>query len=366
VAGPATSDGSTPIRASIDAGALRHNLGRVRELAPGSRVMAVIKANGYGHGLETVARALDGADGLAVARLDEALALRAAGIGSRILLLEGVYDAAQLAAAAQARVDVMVHCAEQLAILEQRDGREPIGAWLKVDTGMNRLGFRPGDCRAAHARLLAVPGLAGEVVVATHFAASEDAADPSTAAQIESFSAATAGLPGPRSLANSAGVLHWPASHADWVRPGIMLYGITPGTTGSGSDLGLRPAMRLSTRVIAVRDVRAGEAVGYNGTWRAERDARIAVVAAGYGDGYPRSAPPGTPVRLNGVRRPLAGRVSMDMLTVDVTGGDPVRVGDPVELWGPGNPVEAVARAAGTIGYELTCRVSSRVPRAGL
>ena len=353
----------TSIQASIDSDALRHNLGRVRALAPRSRVMAVIKANGYGHGIETVARALRGADGLAVARLDEALALRASGIESRILLLEGVLDAAQLAAAAQARLEVMVHSPEQLSILEQRDGREPLGAWLKVDTGMNRLGFRPGDCRAAHARLLGVPGLAGEVVIATHFAGSEDTDDPSTQAQMASFAAATAGLPGPRSLANSAGVLDWPASHADWVRPGIMLYGIAPGTRGTGADLGLRPAMRLGTCVIAVRDVPAGEAVGYNGTWRAARDSRIAVVAAGYGDGYPRAARAGTPVLVNGVRRPLAGRVSMDMLTVDVTGDDAVRVGDPVELWGPGNPVEPVARAAGTIAYELTCRVSSRVPR---
>jgi alanine racemase len=164
-------------------------------------------------------------------------------------------------------------------------------------------------------------------------------------------------------LANSAGVLDWPASHADWVRPGIMLYGIAPGTRGTGADLGLRPVMRVTTCVIAVRDVPAGEAVGYNGTWRAARDSRIAVVAAGYGDGYPRAARAGTPVLVNGVCRPLAGRVSMDMLTVDVTGDDAVRVGDPVELWGPGNPVESVARAAGTIAYELTCRVSSRVPR---
>ena len=354
----------TSIQASIDTDALRHNLGRVRALAPRSRVMAVIKANGYGHGIGTVARALGGADGLAVARLDEALALRDSGIESRILLLEGVFDAAQLAAAARARLDVMVHSPEQLAILEQRDGREPLGAWLKVDTGMNRLGFRPQDCRAAHARLLAVPGLAGEVVVATHFASSEDAADPSTQAQLETFAAATAGLPGPRSLANSAGVLDWPASHGDWVRPGIMLYGITPGTRGHGSDLGLRPVMKFTTHVIAVRDVPAGGAVGYNGTWRAERDSRIAVVAAGYGDGSPRAARAGTPVLVNGVRRPLAGRVSMDMLTVDVTGGDAVCVGDPVELWGPGNPVESVARAAGTIASELTCRVSSRVPRS--
>jgi alanine racemase len=209
-----------------------------------------------------------------------------------------------------------------------------------------------------------VPGLAGEPVIATHFASAEDADDPATATQLATFDAATAGLPGPRSLANSAGVLDWPTAHRDWVRPGIMLYGLTPRASGTGAGLGLRPAMRLETRVIAVRNVRAGESVGYNGIWRAARDSRIAVVAAGYGDGYPRAARAGTPVLVNGERLPLAGRVSMDMLTVDATGRAEVSVGDPVELWGPGLAAEEVARAADTIAYELTCRVSPRVSRA--
>lgn len=324
----------TPIRATIDTAALRHNLACVRRHAPHSRVMAVIKANGYGHGLETVARALDGADAYGVARLDEALALRAAGIESRILLLEGVLDPDQLAAAGQARLDVMVCSLEQLEMLEQRDGTTPLHAWLKVDTGMNRLGLRPEAYADAHARLRRAPGIAPDPVLATHFASAEEPGDPLTRAQLESFARATAGLAGPRSLANSAGILDWPEARADWVRPGIMLYGITPRATGTGAGLGLRPVMSVETRVLAVRTVRAGETVGYNGTWRAARESRVAVVAAGYGDGYPRSSPAGTPVLVNGQRAPLAGRVSMDMLTVDVTDLPPVRPGDPVGLWG--------------------------------
>lgn len=353
----------TPIRATIDTSALRHNLGCVRRHAPRSRVMAIIKANGYGHGLETVARALPEADGYGVARLDEALALRAAGIANRILLLEGVLDADQLAAAAHARLDVMVCSLEQIELLEQRSEPAPLSAWLKVDTGMNRLGLRPEACREAHGRLVRAPGVAPDPVVATHLASAEDPADPLTRRQIEAFERATSGLPGPRSLANSAGVLDWPDAHADWVRPGIMLYGITPRAVGTGTGLGLQPAMTLGTCVLTVRTARPGETVGYNGTWRATRDTRLAIVAAGYGDGYPRSARSGTPVLVNGQRAPLAGRVSMDMLAVDVTDLPDVRPGDPVVLWGGGLAVEEVARSADTIAYELTCRVSPRVAR---
>ena len=353
----------TPIRATIDTAALRHNLGRVRERAPGTRVMAVIKANGYGHGLEAVARALGAVDGIAVARLDEALALRHAGCAGRILLLEGAFDAAQLAAAVGAGLELMVNGPEQLQMLEQRDGAGQIRVWVKVDTGMNRLGFRPEEFRDAHDRLRRIPGVEPEPVLATHLASAEDTADPKTAGQLAAFQSATSGVPGPRSIANSAGVLAWPAARGDWVRPGLMLYGLSPFPQGTGADFGLRAVMSFETRVIAVRNVRSGETVGYGGTWRAARDSRVAVVAAGYGDGYPRSARAGTPVLVGGRRAPLAGRVSMDMLTVDVTDVPAVSVGDPVELWGRGVAVEDVARAADTIPYELTCGVGPRVPR---
>lgn len=326
--------------------------------------MAVVKANAYGHGLEAVARALADADGIAVARLDEGLALRAAGCGSRILLLEGAFDATQLAAAAGAGLDLMVSSHDQLQMLEQRPDGSRVRAWLKVDTGMNRLGFRPEEFAAAHARLVRIPGVEPEPVLATHLASAEDRADAQTLRQVATFESVIAGTAGGRSIANSAGLIAWPAARGDWVRPGLMLYGLSPFAEGTGADLGLRAVMSFGTRVIAVRTVKAGETVGYGGTWRAARDSRVAVVAAGYGDGFPRSAPAGTPVIVGGHRAPLVGRVSMDMLTVDVTGGEAVQVGDPVELWGPGNPVESVARAAGTIAYELTCRVSSRVPRS--
>ncbi len=350
-----------PIRALVDTAALRYNLSRARGIAPGSRVMAVIKANGYGHGLVPVARALAPADGFAVARLDEGLALRAAGLTNPVLLLEGVFSPAQLASAAQQRLDVMVHSIEQLEMLEGRAGGEVVSAWIKLDTGMNRLGFRVEAFGAAYARLRRIANLAPDPTLVTHLANADDTADPKTGLQLGAFAAATAGLPGARSVANSAGLIAWPDTRTDWVRPGLALYGVSPFPHGTGTDLGLRPAMTLHSEVIAVKDVAAGETVGYGGTWRAARATRMAVVAAGYGDGYPRSVPSGTPVLVNGRRVPLVGRVSMDMITVDVTDIPAVSTGDPVVLWGDEVPVEEIARLAGTIPYELVCGVSQRV-----
>jgi len=350
-----------PIRALVDTAALRHNLTRARATAPASRIMAVIKANGYGHGLIPVARALASADGFAVARLDEGLALRAAGLPNPILLLEGVFSPDQLAVAAQQRFDLMVHSVEQLEMLEGRAGTEVISAWIKVDTGMNRLGFRVEQFAGAYARLQGVANVAPAPTLVTHLASADDRGDPKTDAQLQAFAAATAGLAGERSIANSAALIAWPGSRADWVRPGLVLYGVSPFPEGTGTGLGLRPAMMLQSEVIAVKDVAAGETVGYGGTWRAARATRMAVVAAGYGDGYPRSVPSGTPVAVNGHRAPLIGRVSMDMVTVDVTDLPPVATGDPVVLWGGGVPVEEIARMAGTIPYELICGVSQRV-----
>jgi len=349
------------IRAIVDTSALRDNLGRARATAPGSRVMAVIKANAYGHGLVTAARALAGADGLAVARLEEGLALRAAGLVNPILLLEGVFSREQLEMAARQRLDLMLHSVEQLALLEARPGTTPVSAWIKVDTGMNRLGFRAEHFADAYRRLTRVANVAPHPTLVTHLASADDAGDSMTTRQLRSFAEATAGLPGERSIANSAGLLAWPSSRADWVRPGLLLYGVSPFAEGSGAALGLRSAMTLQSEVIAVKEVRAGETVGYGGTWRAPRDTRMAVVAGGYGDGYPRSVRSGTPVLVNGHRVALIGRVSMDMLSVDVTGLPRVAVGDPVVLWGEGLPVEEIAREAGTISYELICGVSQRV-----
>jgi alanine racemase len=350
-----------PIRALVDTAALRHNLARARAMAPASRVMAVIKANGYGHGLVPVARALASADGFAVARLDEGLALRNAGLTNPVLLLEGVFSPEQLASAAQQRLDVMVHSVEQLAMLEGRTGGEIVSAWIKLDTGMNRLGFRVDGFAAAYARLRRIANVAADPTLVTHLASADEPADPKTQLQLDTFAAATAGLPGERSIANSAGLIAWPATRADWVRPGLALYGVSPFDEDTGAGLGLRPAMTLHSEVIAMKDVAAGETVGYGGTWRAARATRMAVVAAGYGDGYPRGVPSGTPVTINGRRAPLIGRVSMDMITVDVTDLPAVATGDPVVLWGDGVPVEEIARLAGTIPYELICGVSQRV-----
>jgi alanine racemase len=350
------------IRAVVEAAALRHNLRQVRRVAPDSRVMAVIKANAYGHGLVPAAKAFAEADGFAVARLEEGLALRAAGLRNRILLLEGAFGAEQLAAAAQERFELMVHSFEQLALLESLDAAAPaVTAWIKVDSGMNRLGFRLEEFPDAYARLRRVAHVVGEPTLVTHLASADDRRDPKTRAQLDAFTLVTAGLPGSRSVANSAGVLAWPAARADWVRPGLMLYGVSPFPSGTGADLGLRPAMTLRTEVIAVKAVKAGETVGYGGSWVAPRDTRMAVVAAGYGDGYPRNTRAGAPVLVNGCRAPLIGRVSMDMITVDVSDVPAVAVGDPVVLWGGEVPVEEIAAHADAIPWDLLCSVSQRV-----
>ena len=350
------------IRAVVDAEALRHNLRQVRKVAPDSRIMAVIKANAYGHGLVPTAKALAESDGFAVARLDEGLALRAAGLTNRILLLEGIITPEQLQIAARERFELMVHSFEQLQLLETLDARGPaLPIWLKVDSGMNRLGFRLDEFPAAYSRLRGNPRVQPAPTLVTHLATADEREDPATMRQLDAFTQATAGLPGARSIANSAGVLAWPASRADWVRPGLMLYGVSPFEQGTGAELGLKPAMTLCTEVIAVKPVRAGEGVGYGGTWTAARDTRMAVIAAGYGDGYPRSMASGAPVVVNGRRARLVGRVSMDMVTVDVTDLPPVSVGDPVVLWGSDVPVEELAVHAGTIAWDLLCGVSQRV-----
>jgi alanine racemase len=349
------------IRAVVDAAALRHNLRQVRRVAPESRVMAVIKANAYGHGLVPAAKALAEADAFAVARLEEGLALRAAGLTNRVLLLEGVFGAEQLAIAAQERFELMVHDAEQIELLEGLSGSAAVTTWIKVDSGMNRLGFRLEEFGAAYARLRRNPHVQAEPALVTHLASADDRRDPKTREQLDAFAAATAGLPGPRSIANSAGVLAWPAARADWVRPGLVLYGVSPFPSGTGAELGLRPAMTLRTEVIAVKQVKAGETVGYGGSWIAPRDTRMAVVAAGYGDGYPRNTAAGAPVQVGGRRAPLIGRVSMDMITVDVTDLPVVAVGDPVVLWGSEIPVEEIAAHAGAIPWDLLCSVSQRV-----
>jgi alanine racemase len=350
------------VSATIDTAALRHNLTVVRQRAPKSRVMAVIKANAYGHGLTVVARALDFADAFAVARVDEGLALREAGIKTPIVLLEGVLDREQLEAAAGAGFELVVHSPEQIALLRAAEPGVRFKVWLKLDSGMNRLGFKGAAFRSAHEALGALPSLKGPVNLFTHLASADTPDLPTTAEQLMVFDVATRSLAGERSIENSAALLSFPDAQADWVRPGLLLYGVSPFTRSSGADHGLRPAMTLHSRVIAVKDLSVGEQVGYGGDWTAARPTRLAIAAVGYGDGYPRSLSSGTPVLVNGERAALAGRVSMDMIAIDVTdlSKAPI-IGDAVILWGEGLPVEEVALWAETIPYTLLCGVSRRV-----
>lgn len=354
------------IRAVIDTAALRANLQAVRTRAPGSRVMAVVKANAYGHGLVMTAVGLSQADAFAVARLEEGIMLREAGITRPIVLLEGVYSAEQLLEAAVHRFEVVVHDPLQLALLEAFRGSFRFIAWLKVDTGMNRLGFRPEDFAAALMRLRAISTPLRELRILTHLARADERNVAMTASQVRRFRALTGGLGLATSIGNSAGIFGWNDASGDWVRPGLALYGVSPFADVRGEALGLRPVMTLESAIIGLRRVPQGETVGYAGAWTAARDSRIAIVAGGYGDGMLRSLRDGAPVLIDGRRAALVGRVSMDMIAVDVTDLPVPGIGTRCLLWGPGLPVEEVAAHAGTIAYEMLCGVRQRVPHEAI
>ncbi|HHH36024.1 MAG TPA: alanine racemase [Gammaproteobacteria bacterium] len=344
----------------IDPRALKHNLGVVRRHAPGTKVMAVIKANAYGHGVLPVAQALSGADSLAVARVDEGLALRAAGVDKPLLVLAGAHDAEELKAAAAAGLELVVHHVFQIALLKEASLAAPVAVWLKVDTGMNRLGVAPAEATGLLQELKELASVAAVRGCLTHLANADDLGDDFTRVQLRRFHDAVAHAGLPLSMANSAGILGWPESHGDWVRPGIMLYGASPFAAPVEE---LEPVMSFHARLVSVKTVRAGEAVGYGASWTAPEDMPLGVVAAGYADGYPREIPSGTPVLVNGRILPLVGRVSMDTLMVDLREQPQARPGDPVLLWGRGLPVETIAAAAGTIPYTLFCSIGGRVGR---
>ena len=353
-----------PNQARLDLGALRHNLGIAQKLAPRSKVIAVVKANGYGHGAVTIARQLESlADALAVASIEEAVELRDAGINAPILLLEGVFEAKELGTAAQLGFWVTIDNEWQLRWLEEAVLPEPVHCWLKVDTGMHRLGVASGRAQEFYQHLKATDNALDDVVIYTHFASADDLRSDQTREQLALFDAVCAHLPAQRSAANSAGLLAWPEACYDWVRPGYMLYGDSPLIEPHPNAAALQPVMTLTSAVISLREVATGETVGYGANWIARRPSRIATVTIGYGDGYPHLAANGTPVLINGQRASLAGRVSMDMITVDVTDLPDVQVGDEVVLWGVGLPLAEVARHAGTIGYELITRMPARTPR---
>ena len=348
-----------PIKATINKSALQHNLATVRRSAPRASVFAVIKANAYGHGAARVARALAAADGFALLELDTAVRLRDQGFRQRLALLEGIFEPAELDIVFERDLTIVIHDEEQLRMLDSARAGARFDVLLKINTGMNRLGFTPHAAAAALARLEAHPAV-GQLTLMTHFATADDA--HGVAWQLEVFDEIAAGKSLPRSLANSAAILRYPKTHADWVRPGIMLYGCTPFADVAADALGLKPAMTLTSEIIAVQPIEAGACVGYGGAFEATRTMRIGVVACGYADGYPRHAPAGTPVLVGGERTATIGRVSMDMLCADLTGLPAARVGTPVTLWGAGLSADEVAWAAGTVSYELLCALASRVP----
>lgn len=350
------------VTAEIDCAALRHNLQRVRAAAPGTKVIAVIKANAYGHGSVRVARVLQeaGAEAFAVARLNEALQLREAGIYCPILCLEGFLNSEELDELAAHDLQVVIHHASHVELLEQHPLSKPISAWLKIDSGMHRLGVPPQDASGLWQRLKQCESVK-ELKLMTHLASADDRNNDQTRQQLKLFSESSAALPAEVTIANSAGILGWAQSHGQWVRPGLMLYGVSPFIKGRGDDEGLQAVMTLTSRLIAVNQFKKGDAIGYGASWACPEDMPVGVVACGYGDGYPRHAVPGTPVLINGQRLPLVGRVSMDTLCVDLRHAPAARIGDAVTLWGKTLPVEEVAEYASTIPYELLCAVTGRV-----
>jgi alanine racemase len=348
-----------PIRATISAEALRHNYAQAKAAASRSRVLAIVKANGYGHGVERVARALPMADGFGILELDKAVRLRESGFEREIVLLEGFFEASELPVIAAARLATVVHSEDQVKMLHASPPPSPVDIYLKINTGMNRLGVAPAAAKSVLERIRE-SGAAKSVTLMTHFATADGPEGVDEA--MKRFNAATEGLELPRSLANSAAIFAHPHTHANTVRQGIALYGATPFPNRSAADLGLKPAMTLASELIAVRDLAPGDTVGYGATFRADRPMRLGIVACGYADGYPRHAPSGTPVVVGGVRTKTAGRVSMDMITVDLRTVSHARVGTHVTLWGEGMPIDEVANAAGTVGYELMCALAPRVP----
>ena len=349
------------VTATIDLSAIRHNLAQVRRHAPGSKVMAAIKADGYGHGAVAVARALEEqADTFAVACLEEALVLREARIRAPIALLEGVLSIEEAKLCLRHELQVVVNDHWQLAYLESLPRGAKVSVWIKCDSGMHRLGFPLSD----------IPGLAQRIAARpewefrgwmTHLACADEPDNPATREQVAAFLQALGTLPGARSIANSAGLLAWPETRTDWVRPGLMLYGASPLPGRSAVQLGLKPAMRLESRLIAVRDYPAGARIGYGGSYRCESAMRVGVASVGYADGYHRALPVGTPVQVRGTPAALIGRVSMDMITLDLTQARAAVVGDAVLLWGGALPVEEIAARAGTVAYELLCGLTQRV-----
>lgn len=347
--------------ADISKQALIHNIQRVNQVAPNSKVLAMVKANAYGHGIVSVAKTLTNADAFGVANIEEALLLRQAGIKQPIVLMEGFFESSELDWLIQYQLTPVIHHFDQIDALVNYHSKETITVWVKINTGMNRLGFSPEQFGLAYQKLIKIPGV--EIIgFMTHFPQADETENPLTDAQTQLFLSLTKDLPGQKCLANSAAILAWPKTHFDWVRPGLMLYGASPFLDKTAQALQLKPVMQLSAEIIAIQNVKEGQRVGYGGQWQSASDStKVGVVSIGYGDGYPWHAKTGTPVLVNGQSTQLLGRVSMDMIAVDLTHLASVKVGDPVELWGAQLPIEQVAISANTIPYELFCRLTDRV-----
>jgi alanine racemase len=375
----------TTATAIINLSALKHNLAQIKALAPTTKILAVLKANAYGHGLERIAHALFDehndkainestvkheppltADALAVARIDEALALRASGISQPIVLLEGIFDSKDLAILAENNLQTVIHNQQQLDAILAANISSPLKVWLKIDTGMHRLGISPEQFPSFYQQLHTSSNVQNGMVLMSHLGCADEKTSETTVKQIALFQQVTKNCQEARSLANSAGICAWPESHYQWVRPGLLLYGVSPlpfkGLASNEKLVGnVQPVMTLKSSLIAVRELAAGEPVGYGGAWQSKEKTVIGVVAIGYGDGYPRHAKNGTPVLVNGRRVPLVGRVSMDMITVDLGLNAQEQVGDIVTLWGEQLPVAEIAQCATTIPYELLCNITRRV-----
>ncbi len=355
---------SRPVQAIIDLSALRHNVQRVKACAPLQKIMAVIKADAYGHGSVIMAQTLQPfVEAFAVCSVEEALVLRQAGIQLPIILLEGFFTKAELKPIVHYNFHPVIHADYQVAFLEENQLAKPINMWLKVDTGMHRLGFLPDQIPAIWEKLQNLPHLSNSIRLMSHLACADDRQSVYTQTQYQQFLRCTHCFDVDKSLANSAGILGWTQTHFNWVRPGIMLYGISPFINSTAKQENLRPVMQLQSQLISIKHYRKGDNIGYSSSWQCPEDMPVGVIAVGYGDGYPRHAPSGTPILVNDHIVPLIGRVSMDMVTVDLRNQPYARCGDPVILWGKDLPIEKIANHAQTIAYELLCGISQRVKR---
>jgi alanine racemase len=356
-----TDDPTRAAHAIIDRAAAGRNLERIKSVVPDAKVMAVIKANAYGHGMLRMAQSLTNADAFAVARTDEGLSLRQCGVPQRIVVLQGFISEEELQAHAAAGLEPVIHSDWQVNILENARLSAPMRVWLKIDTGMHRLGILPNEFDSVFARLQQCESVAHPIPLMSHLANADALDDSFTDHQLTLFRDVTKSVAAESSIANSAGLLAWENARSEWVRPGISLYGVSPFPDRIGSDEDLEPVMTFRTRIISIKLAEAGSRVGYGGDWVCQQQTLLGVAAVGYGDGYPRLARSGTPVLIGNQRAWLAGRVSMDMITLDLSSCPDVRVGDPVTLWGQGLPVEEIATHAGTIPYDLLCGITQRV-----